>query len=157
MKRHLVLTLGAETDVLAATAALARNATRVWLVQRNIGMEGCALERGSGLSRNERITARGLGEVLDAAWHSPFMPEFAASLPLSATDGTLRNRFRAAGMQGRLRLKTGRIDNVNALAGFVHAASGKTYVVVIMLNHPQAHVGVGETVQTELIRWVFGQ
>jgi D-alanyl-D-alanine carboxypeptidase/D-alanyl-D-alanine-endopeptidase (penicillin-binding protein 4) len=85
------------------------------------------------------------------------MPEFAASLPLAATDGTLRNRFNAPGMQGRLRLKTGRIDHVNALAGFVNAASGKTYVVVIILNHPDAHLGVGEPVQAELIRWVFGR
>ena len=115
------------------------------------------LDNGSGLSRAERITARGLGEMLDVAWHSPFMPEFAASLPLAATDGTLRNRFDAPGMQGRIRLKTGRIDDVSALAGFVNAASGKTYVVVIIINHPGAQTGSGEAIQAELIRWVFGQ
>jgi D-alanyl-D-alanine carboxypeptidase/D-alanyl-D-alanine-endopeptidase (penicillin-binding protein 4) len=85
------------------------------------------------------------------------MPEFAASLPLSATDGTLRNRFQAAGMQGRLRMKTGHLDDVNALAGFINAASGKTYVVVIIINHPGAQTGTGENIQAELIRWVFGQ
>jgi serine-type D-Ala-D-Ala carboxypeptidase/endopeptidase (penicillin-binding protein 4) len=157
MARHLLLTLGAEKFGTPATSESGRNAVRVWLASRNIDIPGFMLENGSGLSRYERVTARGLADVLDAAWHSPFMPEFAASLPLAATDGTLRNRFRAAGMQGRLRLKTGRIDNVNALAGFVSAASGKTYVVVIILNHPNAHVGAGEAVQTELIRWVFGQ
>jgi D-alanyl-D-alanine carboxypeptidase/D-alanyl-D-alanine-endopeptidase (penicillin-binding protein 4) len=103
------------------------------------------------------VTARGLGEMLDVAWHSPFMPEFAASLPLSATDGTLRSRFDSPGMQGRIRLKTGRIDDVSALAGFVNAASGRTYIVVIIINHPGAHTGTGEQVQAELIRWVFGQ
>jgi D-alanyl-D-alanine carboxypeptidase/D-alanyl-D-alanine-endopeptidase (penicillin-binding protein 4) len=95
--------------------------------------------------------------MLDMAWHSPFMPEFAASLPLSATDGTLRNRFNSPGMQGRIRLKTGHLDNVSALAGFVNAASGKTYVVVIMVNSPGAQGGSGEAVHAELIRWVFGQ
>jgi D-alanyl-D-alanine carboxypeptidase/D-alanyl-D-alanine-endopeptidase (penicillin-binding protein 4) len=157
MARHLLLTLGAEKFGAPASAESGRNAVRAWLVGRNIDIPGFVLENGSGLSRNERVTARGLADVLDAAWHSPFMPEFAASLPLAATDGTLRNRFRAAGMQGRLRLKTGRIDNVNALAGYVNAASGRTYVVVIILNHPEAHIGAGEAVQTELIRWVFGQ
>jgi D-alanyl-D-alanine carboxypeptidase/D-alanyl-D-alanine-endopeptidase (penicillin-binding protein 4) len=157
MARHLMLTLGAEKFGAPATAEMGRNAIRAWLVGRKIDIPGLVLENGSGLSRAERVTARGLAEVLDAAWHSPFMPEFAASLPLSATDGTLRNRFRAPGMQGRLRLKTGRIDHVNALAGFVNAASGKTYVVVIILNHPDAHLGVGESVQAELIRWVFGR
>jgi D-alanyl-D-alanine carboxypeptidase/D-alanyl-D-alanine-endopeptidase (penicillin-binding protein 4) len=157
MARHLLLTLGAEKFGTPASADSGRNAMRAWLADRNIQIPGLILENGSGLSRNERVTARGMAEVLDVAWHSPFMPEFAASLPLSATDGTLRNRFRAAGMQGRLRLKTGRIDDVNALAGFVNAASGKTYVVVIIINHPAAHNGVGEAIQSELIRWVFGQ
>lgn len=157
MARHLLLTLGAEQFGPPASVNTGRNAVRAWLINRGINMSGFVLDNGSGLSRAERVTARGLGEMLDIAWHSPFMPEFAASLPLSATDGTLRNRFKSTGMQGRIRLKTGRIDDVSALAGFVNAASGKTYVVVIMINHPGAHAGTGEAVQAELIRWVFGQ
>lgn len=157
MARHLLLTIGVEGFGPPATAERGRNALRAWLLRRGISGTGFVLENGSGLSREERVTARGLGEMLDVAWHSPFMPEFAASLPLSATDGTLRNRFNSPGMHGRIRLKTGRIDDVSALAGFVNAASGKTYVVVIMVNHPGAHAGSGEAIQAELIRWVFGQ
>jgi serine-type D-Ala-D-Ala carboxypeptidase/endopeptidase (penicillin-binding protein 4) len=157
MARHLLLTVGVEELGAPASVERGRNAVRAWLTRRGIRASGFVLENGSGLSRTERVTARGLGEMLDAAWHSPFMPEFGASLPLSATDGTLRNRFNAPGMHGRIRLKTGRIDDVSALAGFVNAASGRTYVVVIMINHPGAHAGAGEAIQAELIRWVFGQ
>jgi serine-type D-Ala-D-Ala carboxypeptidase/endopeptidase (penicillin-binding protein 4) len=157
MARHLLLTLGAEKFGPPASVATGRNAVRAWLVNRGINMSGFVLDNGSGLSRAERVTARGLGEMLDIAWHSPFMPEFAASLPLSATDGTLRNRFKSPGMQGRIRLKTGHLDDVSALAGFVNAASGKTYVVVIFINHPGAQAASGDAIQAELIRWVFGQ
>jgi D-alanyl-D-alanine carboxypeptidase/D-alanyl-D-alanine-endopeptidase (penicillin-binding protein 4) len=157
MARHLMLTLGVEKYGPPATVASGRNAIRLWLANRGIQMPGFVLDNGSGLSRAERVTVRGLGEMLDRAWHSPFMPEFAASLPLSATDGTLRNRFKSPGMQGRIRLKTGHLDNVSALAGFVNAASGKTYVVAIIVNHPGAQGGSGEAVHAELIRWVFGQ
>lgn len=157
MARHLLLTLGAEKLGPPATAQNGREAVRQWLASRNIEIPGFVLDNGSGLSREEKITVRGLADVLDLAWHSPFMPEFAASLPLSATDGTLRNRFRNPGMQGRLRMKTGRIDDVSGLAGFVNAASGKTYVAVILINHPGAQNGAGEAIQSELIRWVFGQ
>lgn len=157
MARHLLLTLGIAEFGSPATTERGRNAMLAWLARRGIHARGFVLENGSGLSRRERVTARGLGEMLDVAWHSPFMPEFAQSLPLSATDGTLRNRFNSPGMHGRIRLKTGRIDDVSALAGFVNAASGRTYVVVIMVNHPGAHTGSGEAVQAELIRWVFGQ
>lgn len=157
MARHLMLTLGVEKHGPPATVESGRKAIRSWLQSRGIEMPGLVIDNGSGLSRAERVTARGLGEMLDMAWHSPFMPEFAASLPLSATDGTLRNRFNSPGMQGRIRLKTGHLDNVSALAGFVNAASGKTYVVVIIVNSPGAQGGSGEAVHAELIRWVFGQ
>lgn len=157
MARHLLLTLGAEKSGVPATMDSGREAIASWLSDRDIKIPGFVLDNGSGLSRAERVTVRGLGDVLDVAWHSPFMPELAASLPLSATDGTLRSRFRAAGMQGRLRLKTGTLDHVSGLAGFVNSASGKTYIVVILVNHRDAHTGTGEAVQAELIRWVFGQ
>jgi D-alanyl-D-alanine carboxypeptidase/D-alanyl-D-alanine-endopeptidase (penicillin-binding protein 4) len=157
MARHLFLTIAAERAGTPATTEGGRTALRAWLNAHNIEMPGLVLDNGSGLSRAERVTARGIGEMLDFAWHSPFMPEFAASLPLSATDGTLRTRFSATGMQGRIRLKTGHLDDVSALAGFVNAASGKTFVVVIFINHPGAHTGIGELVHAELIRWVFGQ
>lgn len=157
MARTLLLTLAAERSGAPATTENGRAAIRQWLADHQIAIPGLVLENGSGLSRSERITVQGLADVLDVAWHSPFMPEFAASLPLSATDGTLRNRFQAAGMQGRLRLKTGRIDDVTGLAGFVNAASGRTFIVVILINHPGAQNGAGDIVQAELIRWIFSR
>ena len=114
------------------------------------------IENGSGLSRTERISAQGLADVLLDAWKSPYAPEFQASLPLSAVDGTLRRRFRSPDMEGRLRMKTGSLQDVSALAGYVNAASGKTYVAVIILNHPNAELGAGEAVQAALVNWVFG-
>lgn len=157
MARHLLLTLAAEKAGRPATAAAGRQATVDFLASRGISIPDLVLENGSGLSRDERITAAGLADVLSAAWTSQYMPEFAASLPLSATDGTLRRRFRAPEMQGRLRMKTGSLKDVSALAGYVNAASGRTYVVVVILNHPQADTGVGEAVQTALVQWAFGQ
>ena len=95
--------------------------------------------------------------MLLAAHQSQYMPEFAASLPLSATDGTLKRRFRSPQLQGRLRMKTGNLDDVSALAGYVNAASGRTYIAVIMLNHPGVERGPGEAVQAALIEWLFAQ
>ena len=128
-----------------------------FLASRGIVIPDLVLDNGSGLSRDERITAVGLADVLLAAWKSQYMPEFAASLPLSATDGTLRRRFRAPEMQGRLRMKTGSLQDVSALAGYVNAASGRTFVTVVIMNHPAADAGAGEAVQAALVQWVFGQ
>jgi D-alanyl-D-alanine carboxypeptidase/D-alanyl-D-alanine-endopeptidase (penicillin-binding protein 4) len=158
MARSVYLTLAAERyPDRPATTTASREVIDDFLSSHDIAIPDLAIENGSGLSRNERITATGLAEVLLTAWQSPYMPEFAASLPLSATDGTLKRRFRAPEMQARLRMKTGTLADVTALAGYVSAASGKTFVTVVILNHPKASQGAGEAIQTALVEWVFGQ
>jgi serine-type D-Ala-D-Ala carboxypeptidase/endopeptidase (penicillin-binding protein 4) len=157
MARTLFLTLAAEKSGRPATSAGGRQAVLDFLASRGISIPELVLENGSGLSRDERITAQGMADVLLAAYHSQYMPEFAASLPMSATDGTLRHRFRSGDMQGRLRMKTGTLEDVSALAGYVNAASGRTFIAVIILNDPKADAGVGHAVQAELVDWVFAQ
>lgn len=95
------------------------------------------LDNGSGLSRQERISALALTRLLQAAYRSPLMPELMASLPIAGIDGTLkRSKARAS---GSAHLKTGSLTNVVAVAGYVHAASGKRYVLVALINHPAAN------------------
>jgi D-alanyl-D-alanine carboxypeptidase/D-alanyl-D-alanine-endopeptidase (penicillin-binding protein 4) len=151
------LTLGAEKAGRPGSAAGGERVMRDFLASRGIVVPDLVLENGSGLSRAERISAQGLAAVLLDAWRSPYAAEFQASLPLSAVDGTLRRRFRSPDMEGRPRMKTGTLQDVSALAGYVHAASGKTYVAVIILNHPGAEHGAGEQVQAALVDWVFAQ
>jgi len=157
MARMVFLTLAAEKAGRPATSAGGRQAVQAFLASRGISIPELRLENGSGLSRDERISALGLADVLLDAYKSQYMPEFAASLPLSATDGTLRRRFRSGEMQGRLRMKTGSLEDVSALAGYVNAASGRTFVTVIILNDPRADSGAGQAVQAELVDWVFAQ
>jgi D-alanyl-D-alanine carboxypeptidase/D-alanyl-D-alanine-endopeptidase (penicillin-binding protein 4) len=157
MARMLLLTVGAEKFGSPATPEKGQRAISEWLAQRQIDPRGFVIDNGSGLSRLERTSAVGLGGVLKLAWQSQFMPEFAASLPLAATDGTLRSRFQSAALRGRLRLKTGHMEGVASLAGFVNAASGKHYVVVTIVNHPGAQYGAGDEVEASILRWVFGQ
>jgi D-alanyl-D-alanine carboxypeptidase/D-alanyl-D-alanine-endopeptidase (penicillin-binding protein 4) len=64
------------------------------------------------------------------------MPELMSSLPITGVDGTLK-RSRTL-PQGRAHLKTGSLRDVAAVAGYVHAASGKRYVLVAIANHPNA-------------------
>ena len=156
MARTLLLTLGAEKIGIPATQESGQRVINDWLQAHHIDNRNWLIDNGAGLSRTERVSASGLGAVLKAAWQSQWMPEFAASLPLAATDGTLRNRFSSTGMRGRMRLKTGHLDDVTSVAGYVNAASGKNYVVVIFINHPAAAYG-GDEVEADILRWVFTQ
>ena len=138
MAQQLFLTLGlqARNSAGAATLEGAREVVRRWWQERIAGAEAPTLDNGSGLSRSERITALALAKMLQTAYLSPQMPELLASLPVAGIDGTMRrNRSRAA---GNAHLKTGSLRDVAAVAGYVHGSSGRRYVLIAIVNHPNA-------------------
>jgi D-alanyl-D-alanine carboxypeptidase/D-alanyl-D-alanine-endopeptidase (penicillin-binding protein 4) len=111
------------------------------------------LENGSGLSRRERTTARGLNALLVAASRSQVRDEFASSLPVAATDGTLERRFRDDGVSGQAMLKTGTLEDVRAIAGYVIDRSGRWFSVVALVNDPNA--GRAAPALDYLVQWVY--
>jgi len=157
MSRTLLLTMGAELDSVPGTVEKGQLMVSRWLASNGVASPELRLINGAGLSRDTRITADHLGRLLLLAWRSPYMPEFIASMPISGMDGTLRRRLKDNGAKGRMHLKTGRLDDVVAIAGFVYGASGKQYVVVAMHNEPDVHRGPGHELQDALLEWVYRQ
>ena len=153
MTRQLLLTLGAEKQGAPGTVEKGIAVIYEWLKQRDLEFAELVLENGSGLSREERISARHLGAVLLTAWQSPYMPEFLASLPILSMDGTLKHRS-GGGLAGRAHLKTGSINNVRAQAGVVLDERGRRMVVVVLHNAASADTAAGEQVQNALLAWI---
>ena len=87
----------------------------------------------------------------------PFAPEFVSSLAILGRDGTARNRLRKRREAGRAHVKTGTIDHVSALAGYVHTESGRQFVISGMANHPDVHRGGGEQIWNALVQWTYTQ
>lgn len=129
----LTLSLSAQGP---ATRAASRDVVQRWWQQRISTLDAPTLDNGAGLSRESRISAQALARLLQAAYASPLMPELMSSLPIAGVDGTLK-RSQAQSL-GRAHLKTGSLRDVVAAAGYVHAASGKRYVLVALINHPNA-------------------
>jgi D-alanyl-D-alanine carboxypeptidase/D-alanyl-D-alanine-endopeptidase (penicillin-binding protein 4) len=152
MARQVFLTLSAEKLALPANEQRSRDVIRAWLAGKGIA-EQVALENGAGLSRDDRISAATLGTLLIEAWHSPVMSELVASMPLVASDGTMRRRLRNAGVAGQAHIKTGSLAGVRALAGYVLARDGRRFAVVFFINHPNA--AAGEPAQDALLRWIY--
>jgi serine-type D-Ala-D-Ala carboxypeptidase/endopeptidase (penicillin-binding protein 4) len=136
MAQQLFLTL-ALVQKSPATFESARQVLGQWWRERMGPEQPPMFDNGSGLSREERITAQQLARLLQLAWSSPLMPELMASLPLSGVDGTLRRGRVKAGL-GLAHLKTGSLRDSMGVAGYVDGASGKRYVLVAIINHPQA-------------------
>jgi D-alanyl-D-alanine carboxypeptidase/D-alanyl-D-alanine-endopeptidase (penicillin-binding protein 4) len=127
-------------------------------VQALVQSHGCrddelVIDNGSGLSREERISPRCLGRLLQWAWTQPWMPELLGSLPVAGIETTARRITSAA---GRAHLKTGSLHNVAALAGVVHGADGQRHAVVVMLNHPLAAGAEARAVLDAVVGWSMG-
>ena len=157
MARTLLLTLAAEQTGTPATTAGGDAAIRNWLASCGLEFPELVIGNGSGLSRDARISGGSLARLLIGAWTSRYAPEFLASLALGGLDGTLQERFKDIGSPSRIRMKTGSLKDVSTIAGYVMGQSGRTYAVVIFVNHPGVQNGVGELIQGAVIEWVLKQ
>ncbi|MEE4360107.1 MAG: D-alanyl-D-alanine carboxypeptidase/D-alanyl-D-alanine-endopeptidase [Pseudomonadales bacterium] len=155
MTRQLYLTLGGERFGLPADRDKGQRALVEILARNGVETTGLVIDNPSGLTRDGRISAEQLGRLLQAAWRSPYMPEFVSSLALSGLDGTVSDRFMDMPQAGRMHLKTGTLDDVSAIAGYVQTRTDRRRVVVVLVNAPRAHRGPGEEIQDALLDWVY--
>ena len=138
MARQLFLSLAPAP----ATLAQARTVVTRQVIEATGGAESACqgealvLDNGSGLSRLEHTSAQCMAQWLRAMWRSPVMPEFIASLPLNGVDGTTR-RWQVAA--GQAHIKTGSLEGVASVSGYVLGESGQRIVVVGLVNHPRAN------------------
>ena len=148
MAQQLFLTLALNQRGLG-TPDGARDVLRGWLATRyGEAGQSAVIDNGSGLSRETRVSAALLARLLQDAAASPLMPEMMASLPVSGVDGTMR---RSPTLTGRAHLKTGSLRDVTAVAGYLLAPSGRRYVLVGIVNHPNA--AAARPALEALIQW----
>lgn len=136
MAQQLFLTL-AFVQRGRGTPEAAREVLSQWATAQlgDAAVRALVVDNGSGLSRDNRVSAMLLARLLQHQWASPTMPELAGSLPVIGLDGTMR---RTKTLLGRAHLKSGSLRDVAGIAGYVLGASGKRYVLVAVVNHPQA-------------------
>ena len=155
MAQQLFLTLALhDKPRQPATIEAARETLAGWLAERSGGWSGdeVVIDNGSGLSRHTRISAQRLARLLLLANEGPLISELMSSLPISGLDGTLR-RSRAGSVTGRAHLKTGSLRDVIGVAGYVLSNNGRRYVLVAIVNHPQAQQA--RAVLDALVQWTL--
>jgi D-alanyl-D-alanine carboxypeptidase/D-alanyl-D-alanine-endopeptidase (penicillin-binding protein 4) len=152
MARQLLLTLAAERGYQPASKEAGAAVIRQWLIAKGINAAELVIDNGSGLSRVDRLSAVLLARILQAAWMSPTMPEFIASLPLAGVDGTMRKRAEGLSVKSFAHIKTGSLTEVAGIAGYVTTRSGKRMIVVCIVNHSEA--GKLKEAMDNLLQWV---
>ncbi|MCC5856957.1 MAG: D-alanyl-D-alanine carboxypeptidase/D-alanyl-D-alanine-endopeptidase [Ectothiorhodospiraceae bacterium] len=157
MTRHFKLALGVEAFGEPATERKGNLALLDVLESSGIDTRELVVDNAAGLSRTNRASAHQVAALLQQAYRSGYAPEFLSSLSLAGMDGTVRRRFQDTEETGRMRLKTGRLNDVSAIAGYVRTAADRDLVVVVLVNAPDAHRGSGEAVQDAVLRWAYRQ
>ncbi len=153
MARQVFLTLSTTAFPPPATTENAAKAVERWLRGHKLRFPELVLENGSGLSRHERIASQSMARLLIAADASKVRGEFVSSLAVAAIDGTVRKRFQNDNVADQAFLKTGTLEGVRAIAGYVFAPTGKRFVVVCFVNHPNA--SRAQPPLDLLVQWVY--
>lgn len=160
MARQVFLTLALERLGKPATIEASDRVMQAWLKQHSLHFPELILENGSGLSRNEAISARHLNDLLVTARQLPSADAFVQSLPLAGSDGTMKNRlirqlrqFLHLKTKPEARIKTGSLTEVRTISGYVVSQSGKTYAVTSFINHPNAYRGM--EAHDQLLTWLL--
>jgi D-alanyl-D-alanine carboxypeptidase/D-alanyl-D-alanine-endopeptidase (penicillin-binding protein 4) len=96
---------------------------------------GVLVRDGSGLSRYNVVSPETIIHVLDAMRRSPQAGVFRESLPIAGVDGTIRNRMRGTPAAGNVHAKTGTLNMVRSLSGYVTTADGRPLLFSLMANH----------------------
>jgi D-alanyl-D-alanine carboxypeptidase/D-alanyl-D-alanine-endopeptidase (penicillin-binding protein 4) len=107
---------------------------RQFLVDAGIDDEDFFFYDGSGMSPNDKISPRALTHLLAYASHQPWGAAWRQTLPQAGVDGTLDHRFGNTPLKGRMWAKTGTLNEVNALSGYVTTASGRVVAFSILVN-----------------------
>ncbi len=153
MARQLLISLATLPTSTAVTPEVGAAQAKAWLDTLGVNSESVVIENGAGLSRKERLSANALSKVLYHAWHSPYMPEFIASLPIVGVDGTMIRTLKNSAVKARAHIKTGSLNDVASIAGYVKAKSGRWISVVCMINHAEANSA--RTSFNELLEWIY--
>ncbi|HKN21234.1 MAG TPA: D-alanyl-D-alanine carboxypeptidase/D-alanyl-D-alanine-endopeptidase [Terracidiphilus sp.] len=108
---------------------------RQFMVDAGIDDSDFFLYDGSGLSPKDKISPRAFTRLLAYASHQSWGEAWRETLPVAGVDGTLDSRFKNSPLKGRMWAKTGTLDEVNALSGYVAAGSGRVVAFSILVNN----------------------
>jgi D-alanyl-D-alanine carboxypeptidase/D-alanyl-D-alanine-endopeptidase (penicillin-binding protein 4) len=135
MAEMVLKAMGAEASGAPGTTDKGLEVVSAYLEELGLDLEGTTLVNGSGLTREGGVRPELLTAVLiDMHEDRQVGAEFRAALAIGGLDGTLRSRFSTDDQVGRVRGKTGSLNGVHCLTGYVDGADGEVYAFAFLVN-----------------------
>jgi D-alanyl-D-alanine carboxypeptidase/D-alanyl-D-alanine-endopeptidase (penicillin-binding protein 4) len=146
---QLLKTLGAQTRGLGSRENGAAAVT-AFMSGLGIGAQEFSMTDGSGLSLNDRVSPYSMIALLRHMHKSEYFADFYASLPVAGVDGTLQRRMRGSPAEGVVHAKTGTMQGVSSLSGYVTGRDGKPYAFTVIVNGPCTANGLARSLQDQI-------
>jgi D-alanyl-D-alanine carboxypeptidase/D-alanyl-D-alanine-endopeptidase (penicillin-binding protein 4) len=152
--RHLLLYLGAKKYGAPATLAKGRKAVEYILKSKGAlnGSGTLHIDNGSGLSRDSKMSAKMLAGMYENAYKR-YGERWMKTLSIAGVDGTIKRRFRNTAAKNRAWMKTGTLNRVKNIGGYVKNRGGTLYTVVILVNTNQGRWKASK-LQNDIIIWL---
>ncbi len=146
-------TLAGDTEGPPASSEAAARRMTEWLAGLGLEAKQTKILNGSGLFDANRVAPSTLAGVLTKTYLDPVLgPDYVSHLAIGGVDGTLKSRFRQDKVKGRVRAKTGTLNDVDALAGYVLSDSGRLPIAFVVLvngiknRHPEVRAQIDRAV-----------
>ncbi|VAX24632.1 D-alanyl-D-alanine carboxypeptidase [hydrothermal vent metagenome] len=153
---QIVKTISAEVDGAPGSHRSGLELSKKFLDGIGVNTDGIRLACGSGRSRKNRLTARSITDLLRlTAQRFDIGPDFVASLGIMGVDGSVRKRLAKSPAKANARAKTGTLNGVSALAGYVAGKDEKLYAYAIMQNRNKCYYKQADAIEDKIVTAVF--
>jgi len=128
-----------------------------WLEKQGLMEQGVVIKNGSGLYDANRLTPHLVVSLLRTVYRDPTIaPEYVSQLAIGGVDGTLHKRFGNRAAHRAIRAKTGTLDDVIALSGYVIGPPGKSPIAFsVLCNHVAGKGGAAREGIDALVRAIY--
>ena len=126
---------GLEPVAFRSSESFGLEVVKVFLREAGVNSAALVLADGSGLSRNDMITAEATLQLLTYMSRHQHANVFRDTMPIAGVDGTLRNRMKGTPAENNVRAKTGSLSSASSLSGYMTTNAGERLVFSIMVNN----------------------
>ena len=141
--------------IYGAPSTLAKGSKAIEYILRSKGALGrgtLKIDNGSGLSRTSKLNAKLLAQMYDNAY-TRYGKRWMTTLSIAGVDGTIKRRFRGTVVRNRAWMKTGTLNRVKNIGGYVKSRSGRMYTVVILVNTKKGRWKASQ-LQNNIMKWL---
>jgi serine-type D-Ala-D-Ala carboxypeptidase/endopeptidase (penicillin-binding protein 4) len=151
----LFKTIGAESSKIQGNSFYSTQAILNYIEDNGIFQRGTAIVDGSGISRFDQVTTGAITGLLERVYFDvSIFEDYFNSLSIGGVDGTLRNRFTGTPAENNFRGKTGTLNGVSSLSGYLQMKNGDDLIISIIFEFSRGGANLHKDVQDQIIEYL---